>query len=75
MQTTEQLVRRFWELMATNEFSSVAEVLAPEFVLEWPQSGERLRGAERFAQMNTDGAFWYLCRALGPDFLDPVQSL
>jgi ketosteroid isomerase-like protein len=54
MQTTERLVRRFWELMATNEFSSVAEVLAPEFVLEWPQSGERLRGAERFAQMNTE---------------------
>jgi ketosteroid isomerase-like protein len=50
----EALVRRFWELMATNDFASVGEVLAPEFVLEWPQSGERLRGAERFAQMNME---------------------
>jgi hypothetical protein len=38
--------------MATNDFHSVAAVLAPEFVVEWPQSKERIRGAERFARMN-----------------------
>jgi hypothetical protein len=38
--------------MASNDFHSVAAVLAPEFVLEWPQSKERIRGAERFARMN-----------------------
>jgi SnoaL-like domain len=32
--------------MATNDFHSVAAVLAPAFVLEWPQS------KERFARMN-----------------------
>jgi hypothetical protein len=40
--------------MASNDFRSVAAVLAPEFVLEWPQSGERIRGAERFALMNEE---------------------
>jgi hypothetical protein len=39
---------------ATNDFSSVSAVLAPEFTLEWPQSNERIRGAKRFAQMNAD---------------------
>ncbi len=40
--------------MATNEFHSVAAVLSSKFVLEWPQSKERIRGAERFAQMNAE---------------------
>lgn len=40
--------------MGTNDFDSVSEVLAPAFVLEWPQSGERIRGPERFARMNSE---------------------
>jgi len=48
------VVREFWRLMATNDFSSVAAVLAPAFVLEWPQSRERIRGAERFARLNRE---------------------
>ena len=40
--------------MATNDFPSVGAVLAPEFVLEWPQSNERIRGGERFARMNEE---------------------
>ena len=47
-----EVVREFWRLMGSNDFSSVAAVLAPSFVLEWPQSKERIRGAERFARMN-----------------------
>lgn len=38
--------------MQSNDFHSVSTVLASEFVLEWPQSKERIRGAERFARMN-----------------------
>ncbi len=49
-----EVVRAFWRLMATNRFDDVAAVLAPEFVLEWPQSGERIVGAERFARMNRE---------------------
>lgn len=48
------VVRRFWELMGTNDFRSVAAVLAQEFTLDWPQSNERIRGAEHFARMNQE---------------------
>ena len=49
-----EVTREYWRLMATNDFHSVAAVLAPDFVLEWPQSKERIRGAERFARMNQE---------------------
>lgn len=49
-----EVAHEFWRLMGTNDFQSVAAVLAQQFVLEWPQTGERIRGAERFAQMNQE---------------------
>ena len=49
-----QVAREFWARMKTNDFASVAAVLAPDFVLEWPQTRERLRGAERFVRMNAE---------------------
>ena len=52
--TAVEVAREYWRLMASNDFGSVAAVLAPEFVLEWPQSRERIRGAERFARMNRE---------------------
>jgi ketosteroid isomerase-like protein len=51
---TADVVREFWRLMGTNDFNAVGAVLAPDFVLEWPQSGERIRGPKRFAQMNSE---------------------
>lgn len=48
------VVREFWRLMKTNDFASVGAVLAPDFLLEWPQSKERIRGAAKFAQMNRE---------------------
>lgn len=38
--------------MATNDFHAVKAVLADDFVLEWPQTKERIRGAENFAKLN-----------------------
>ncbi|NJN50893.1 MAG: nuclear transport factor 2 family protein [Gammaproteobacteria bacterium] len=38
--------------MATNRFHDVEPLCAPDFVMEWPQSGERIRGGENFARMN-----------------------
>ena len=52
--TALEVVREFWRLMATNDFPSVAAVLAQDFVLEWPQTRERIRGSERFARMNQE---------------------
>ncbi len=53
-QSVESVVREFWRLMATNDFHAVKSVLAPEFIMEWPQSKERIRGPERFCQMNAE---------------------
>ncbi len=50
----ESVVREFWRLMGTNDFDSVKAVLAEQFVVEWPQSNERIRGAASFARMNAE---------------------
>jgi ketosteroid isomerase-like protein len=52
--TAADVVRRYWKLMAGNDFAAVGAVLADDFVLEWPQSNERIRGRERFARMNAE---------------------
>jgi len=44
--------QRFWELMMTNDFRSVGSVLADEFMLDYPQSNERIRGRDNFAALN-----------------------
>jgi ketosteroid isomerase-like protein len=51
---TRKLVLEFWRLMATNNFALTSAVLSNDFVLEWPQSKERIRGAEKFARMNSE---------------------
>ena len=40
--------------MATNDFRSVGAVLSDDFVLEWPQSNERIRGRKNYAAMNEE---------------------
>lgn len=54
MNTAAEVVHEFWRLMATNDFAAVAAVLADDFLLDWPQSNERFRGAERFVRMNAE---------------------
>jgi ketosteroid isomerase-like protein len=52
--STADVVKRFWSLMSSNEFKSVGEVLSDDFVLEYPQSKERIRGRANFAAMNQE---------------------
>jgi predicted SnoaL-like aldol condensation-catalyzing enzyme len=52
--SAEQCVREFWRVMATNDFSAIKALLSDEFVLDWPQSNERIRGADNFARMNAE---------------------
>lgn len=40
--------------MGTNDFHSVTGLLAPDFVAEWPQSKERIRGGQNFARVNAE---------------------
>ena len=49
---SKQVVERFWAIMQTNDFKAVGELLHDEYVLEWPQSGERIRGRENFVAIN-----------------------
>lgn len=48
------IVGEFWRLMATNDFSAVGAVLADDFVLDWPQTNERIRGTANFARLNAE---------------------
>ena len=50
----KQIVENFWSTMATNDFYATAQFLHSEYVLEWPQSGERVRGRDNFAAINTN---------------------
>ena len=54
MDDAAMVVREFWRLMATNDFHAVKAVLAEDLIVEWPQSGERMRGRDNFAQMNAE---------------------
>jgi ketosteroid isomerase-like protein len=49
-----RVVTKFWELMGGNDFEAVGVVLSDAFTLEWPQSGERIRGRMAFAAVNAE---------------------
>lgn len=51
-QSSKQVVEQFWGAMQSNDFKAVGEFLHEEYVLEWPQSGERVRGRENFVAIN-----------------------
>ena len=38
--------------MQTNDFKAAGEFLHDEYLLEWPQSGEQVRGRANFAAIN-----------------------
>lgn len=52
--STLELVHKFWETMQTNDFRAASQYLSADFVLEWPQSAERIRGRENFARVNEE---------------------
>jgi len=51
-QNNKQVVEEFWAAMQTNDFKSAAEYLHDDYSLEWPQSGERIRGRANFVAIN-----------------------
>jgi ketosteroid isomerase-like protein len=48
----KQIVEAFWSAMQTNDFKSAGEFLHGDYVLDWPQSRERIRGRENFVTVN-----------------------
>ncbi len=51
---TQQLVERYWQTMNSNDFWAVGDLLHDDFVLDYPQSGERIVGREKNARLNTE---------------------
>lgn len=47
-----QAVERFWRTMNDNDWQAVGRLLHDDFTLDWPQSGERIRGREHFVAVN-----------------------
>lgn len=51
-EAARDVVLRFYERMGNNDFRAAAESLHEDYLLEWPQSGERIRGRENFIAVN-----------------------
>lgn len=51
-ETTRSLIERFWQTMNTNDWRAASQLLHEEYVLEYPQSGERMHGRESFIAVN-----------------------
>lgn len=48
------LARQFWMLMASNDFTRPTQLFSDDFVLDWPQTNERIRGGKNFAKLNAE---------------------
>lgn len=46
------VVTRFWAAMGANDFAAAGALLHDDYVLDWPQSGERVRGRDNFVAVN-----------------------
>jgi ketosteroid isomerase-like protein len=51
-QESKQVIESFWAAMQTNDFKRAGELLHDDFILEWPQSRERIRGRANFVAVN-----------------------
>ena len=47
-----RVVEQFWAAMAANDFKAAGNLLHDDYMLEWPQSGERIRGRDNFVAVN-----------------------
>lgn len=54
MTNSKQILERFWTTMQTNDFVTASELLHDDYLLEWPQSGERIRGRANFVAVNVN---------------------
>ena len=52
MTTPKAIVQTFWDTMQTNDFEAASRLLSENYVLHWPQSGERVEGRANFAAIN-----------------------
>ncbi len=48
------IVKEYWTRMQANDFAFAAELFSDNFVLDWPQSNERIRGKQNFITVNKE---------------------
>jgi ketosteroid isomerase-like protein len=51
---TRRVVLQFWAAMQANDWAGAAALFADDYVLDWPQSGERIRGGVNFVAINAN---------------------
>ena len=49
-----EIIREFYQRMNSNDFQAAAELLSEDYILEWPQSRERIRGRANFVAVNVE---------------------
>ncbi|WP_037606674.1 nuclear transport factor 2 family protein [Streptacidiphilus rugosus] len=49
-----EVVAALWRRIEARDWPGVAALLAPDAVVEWPVSGERIVGAENFVAVNSE---------------------
>jgi ketosteroid isomerase-like protein len=49
-----QLISEFWQRMGRFDFMGASELLHDDYVCEWPQSQERIRGRGNFVALNSN---------------------
>ncbi|MFB6818326.1 nuclear transport factor 2 family protein [Streptomyces sp. NPDC056347] len=54
IQEPTDIVRALWERMQARDWAGVGALLAKDAVVEWPASGERIRGRENFVRINAE---------------------
>ncbi len=52
--TPQDVVQRFWAAIAARDWASMADLLHPDVVVEWPASGERIVGRDNVVAVNRE---------------------
>jgi len=47
-----EVVAEFWHRIQARDWDGVGELVADDFVLEWPETRERIRGRTNFVEFN-----------------------
>jgi ketosteroid isomerase-like protein len=53
MVNARAIVTQFWAAMQANDWAGAAAYFSDDYVLAWPQSGERISGRANFVAVNT----------------------
>ena len=48
----KEVVAELWRRMEARDWVGVGELVAEDFVLDWPESRERIRGRHNFVELN-----------------------